>query len=140
MGTAYCFDYLEGIRVLSEKRRGHVSVRVLLDDSQYRKPSCKQQPDSISRLLEWGVEFKTFSPDRGQYAIMHAKTWVIDGSVAVTGSPNFTNNGMEKSEELLTVIRHDGFIADYLVWFERLWQVAEVVTRGSPSDAAASTR
>ena len=59
VGTAYCFDYAEGIRVLSEKRRHDISVRALIDETQYKKPSCKQQPMSISHLLEWGVEFRS---------------------------------------------------------------------------------
>ena len=74
VGTAYCFDYAEGIKILSEKRRRNISVRVLIDETQYKKPSCKQQPMSISHLLEWGVEFRSYKPDRGVYAVMHAKS------------------------------------------------------------------
>ena len=84
------------------------------------------------QLLEWGVEFRTYSPDRGRFAIMHAKSWAVDGSIALLGSANFTNNGMENSEEVLAVIRNDGYITDYLAWFERLWNIATVVTRGAP--------
>ena len=114
-----------------------MTVRVLLDETQYRRPSCKQQPWSISSLQEWGVEFRVFKPDRGTYAVMHAKTWVIDGTTALTGSPNFTNNGMENSEEVLTVIRCDEYVTGYLEWFERLWSIAIVVDHGAPPDATA---
>ena len=62
---------------------------------------------------------------------MHAKTWVIDGTTTLTGSANFTNNGMEYSEEVLTIIRHDEYITSYLEWFERIWRVAAVVERGA---------
>ena len=108
-------------------------MRVLIDASQYKKPSSKQQPSSISLLLEWGVEFRAFKPDRGEYAVMHAKSWAVDGSTVITGSPNFTTNGMERSEEALTIIRDDGYITNYLEWFERLWRIADVVDRGAPA-------
>ena len=70
---------------------------------------------------------------------MHAKSWVIDGTTVITGSPNFTNNGMENSEEVLTIIRNEDYITNYLEWFERLWRVAEVVDRGIPATSAATT-
>ena len=139
VGTAYCFDYSEGIRILSDKRRRSVSVRVLLDETQYKKPSCKRQPESISHLLEWGVEFRSYKPDRGSYAVMHAKSWVVDGATVITGSPNFTVNGMENSEELLTIIRNDDYISEYLAWFERIWRIADTVERGIPLAAASGT-
>ena len=69
---------------------------------------------------------------------MHVKSWVIDGATALTGSPNFSNNGIEKSEELLTIIRNEEFITGYLEWFERLWSIAEVVNVGISADAAAA--
>ena len=57
----------------------------------------------------------------------------------ITGSPNFTNNGMENSEEALTIIRNEEYVTTYLEWFERLWRVAEVVDRGIPATSAATT-
>ena len=126
------------MKALSRKKQQGVSVRVLLDETQYKKPSCKQQPASIALMLEWGVEFRSFKPDRGAYAVMHAKTWVVDGTTALVGSPNFTVNGMEKSEEVLTIIRCDGYISQYMEWFEQLWRVAEEVNTGTPTPAAAA--
>ena len=84
------------------------------------------------------MEFRSFKPDRGAYAVMHAKTWVVDGTTALVGSPNFTVNGMEKSEEVLTIIRCDGYISQYMEWFEQLWGVAEEVNTGTPTPAAAA--
>ena len=131
VGTAYCFDYAEGKLILESLRRRHVTVRVLLDDSQYRNPSSNRQPGVIRDLLQWGVEFRAFNPDRSRYAIMHAKTWLIDGTTVLTGSPNFTNNGLDNSEETHTVIRRqDEYVTKYLEWFERLWAVSTIVTQG----------
>ena len=131
MGTAYCFDYEEGVRILADKRRRNISVRILIDEGQYKKPSCKRQSSAIDRLLEWGVEFRSLNPGRGGYSVMHAKSWVVDGTTALIGSPNFTANGMENSEEILTIIRNEDCISSYLDWFERLWGIAVVVDRGT---------
>ena len=69
---------------------------------------------------------------------MHAKSWVVDGATALVGSPNFTVNGMENSEEILTIIRSEEYISDYLEWSERLWGIAVVVDRGSMAQATVS--
>ena len=113
-------------------------MRVLIDEGQYRKPSCRNQAQSIDSLLEWGVEFRSFNPGRGGYSVMHAKSWVVDGATAIVGSPNFTVNGMENSEEVLTIVRSEDYISDCLEWFERLWGIAGVVDRGIPIQSAAA--
>ena len=50
--------------------------------------------------------------------------WCIDGSILVSGSPNFTQNGLEHSEELMFVVESDAreeIMTTYLEWFENLW-------------------
>merc|ERR1712039_774079 len=85
-----------------------VQVRVLLDEGQHKRPSSKQQPVRVRTLQEWGVQFRLYSPaGRGRHAVMHAKSWCIDGSTLVGGSPNFTSNGLEHSEELMFVFEGD---------------------------------
>ena len=139
VGTAYCFDSTEGIRILEDRRRNHnVSIRVLLDAGQYAEPSAGRQPGAIEQMLHCGAEFRTYKPDRGKFAIMHAKTCAVDGSVAITGSVNFTNNGMLYSEETMAVIRDQGYIAGYLPWFEQLWSQGAPVMRGAPEEFLAA--
>ena len=63
---------------------------------------------------------------------MHAKSWCIDGTTLVGGSPNFTSNGLECSEELMFVIECDSgenLITSYLEWFENLWSVSRELPR-----------
>ena len=127
VGTAYCFDYQEGANALIYCLRAGsgVQVRILLDEGQQKKPSSKQQPMRVRTLQEWGVQFRLYSPQgRGRYAVMHAKSWCIDGSILVGGSPNFTSNGLEQSEELMFIIESDAredIMTSYLEWFENLW-------------------
>ena len=84
-------------------------------------------------MNQWGVTFRRYSPPRGQYAVMHAKSWLTDGSRLLTGSPNFTRNAAEHSEEILVVLRGSGAqecITKYLEWFEGLWAQAQEVHSG----------
>ena len=135
MGTAYCFDYQDGVNALMYCRRAGsgVQVRVLLDEGQQKKPSSKQQPARVRTLQEWGVQFRLFSPTgRGRHAVMHAKSWCIDGCTLIGGSPNFTSNGLECSEELMIVVEcdsGDNLITSYLEWFENLWSVSRELPR-----------
>ena len=133
VGTAYCFDFPDGCNVLAGRRRSHVRVRILLDEAQWVKPSCSGQPSRISELLEWGVEFKTYRPPRGDFSCMHVKSWLCDGEVYLGGSVNFTTNGVRKNEEHLLVAKDENLVATYLEWFEQLWLVATVVTAGRGS-------
>ena len=89
-------------------------------------------------MLSWGAEFRMWKPDRGRFAIMHAKSWVVDGSTALVGSVNFTNNGVDRSEELLAVIRDDACISKYMEWFEGLWAVATEVNMEMIREALAA--
>ena len=131
LGTCYCFDFSDGCRVLGAGLRRDVQVRILLDSHQLMKPSCKSQPARINEMIQWGAEFRRFSPQRGPYSVMHAKSWLIDGSALITGSPNFTHHGVESSEELMTVIRGaEDCIVKYLEWFEHLWMLAQLVPAG----------
>ena len=42
-GALFCVDDAELVRTLSLKARGGVLVRLVLDESQVRKPSCRMQ-------------------------------------------------------------------------------------------------
>ena len=62
--------------------------------------------------------------------MMHAKTWALDGRVYLGGSPNFTTNGLERSEEQMVIVKDEPFLASYMDWFEGLWAQGIVVTTG----------
>ena len=132
VGTCYCFDHEEGCQVLARKAAGGVAVRILLDWGMWEHPSCSRQPDRVTDLMEKGVEFKAVNVrGRGRFAILHAKSWGVDGMVYVGGSANFTENS-GKSEEHLVVLKDEEVMTDYLAWFEDLWAspIASVVDRG----------
>ena len=63
--------------------------------------------------------------DREEHAIMRAKTWGVDGKTFVGGSPNFTSNGLERSEEMMVIIESEEVMTNYLEWFKSLWRVSK---------------
>ena len=130
MGTAYCFDHAEGCNVLRRKRQQGVEVRIILDGGMWKSPSCKTQPQRIKELLREGAQIKTLDLEHRQtkYAILHAKTWCVDGLTYLGGSANFTNNACH-SEENLLIIRDPQFLADYMNWFETLVELRRVLCR-----------
>ena len=76
-------------------------------------------------LKDSGIEFKALDLSmRSRYAILHAKTFAIDGQVYIGGSANFTNNSCN-SEENLVVVRDEKVVFDYMNWFDALWTSAE---------------
>ena len=101
----YCIDDLEVCKVLSQKARDGVSVRLVIDRGQYRGPSCSTQHARMIELLEWGVEVSTYGPPAGGFAVLHDKLWLIDACTLVTGSVNPTHNGFCNNEENIVLIK-----------------------------------
>ena len=124
-GTAYCLDHEEGCEVLLDKIRQGVTVRIILDHRMWATPSCRAQPRKVGALLAEGAKIKTLDLNkRGDYAILHAKTWCVDGLTYLGGSANFTNNAC-KSEESLLIIKDPEFLTEAMNWFDDLWENPE---------------
>ena len=58
---------------------------------------------------------------------MHAKTWILDGATALSGSVNLTHNGLENNKEHLFRITDPECVHDMLMSFEELWSESQVV-------------
>jgi len=133
VGTAYCLDHEEGCAALRRKAEQGVEVRLLIDYGKWRSPSSRMQPERINSLLRAGAAIKTLNvTERGRYAILHAKSFTVDGLVYMGGSANFTNNACV-SEENLLILTDSQIFMDYLSWFERVWRgpSAAEVTSGT---------
>ena len=98
-GFQYISDHLECFRILCDKVRHGVRGRIIFEETQFYNCSCTRQPARIRSLLEAGGEARTYRPGNGGFACMHAKTWLLDGSVVLTGSVNLTENGFERNYE-----------------------------------------
>ena len=75
----------------------------------------------MQQLFDAGVEMRTVTVPGGGFAILHAKTFVIDDHVILTGSPNATENGMNNSLEDFWVLRDREAVVDWTAEFARIW-------------------
>ncbi len=99
-----------GEALVKAKDRG-IRVRVILESEKINRYS------EYGRLKAAGVEVKL---DRNRY-LMHNKFMVIDGSVVLTGSFNYTWSADKKNDENLVVIVDGKIASAYESEFEEMW-------------------
>lgn len=84
-----------------------------------------------------GSELKTFLcaklPVRqdGNPSFLHDKVIIIDNSIVVTGSLNYSSNADESNEENVVILDNAEIAALYLQEFDKLWNQARDVEAGS---------
>lgn len=95
--------------VLEVSRRG-LEVLILLDDEPSRgSKGCL--------LMSAGIAVKQYA-DSG---IMHHKFAVVDGTLVITGSYNWTTSAQTRNEENLLVIESPELAAAFEHEFQKLW-------------------
>lgn len=107
--------------LIRARRRG-VRVRALLD----ARSASEIRRSQHAALIKGGVQVKLVSlkgagPLGAKY---HHKYCVIDGSVVLTGSYNWTVGGDELNHENLLRLRHRPTARAYRAQFERVWSDA----------------
>ncbi len=93
---AYSFTSKPIAKALVDARKRGVNIVVVLDKSQRREKYTSADFVAHARI-------PTYIDDR--HAIAHNKIMVIDRSVLITGSFNFTKAAEEKNAENLLVIK-----------------------------------
>ena len=66
-------------------------------------------------------------PPGGGFAVLHAKSIVIDRRTLLTGSVNLTHNGFENNLEHMFKINVQSTVQQVLQHFEDTWNGAEIV-------------
>ena len=87
-------------------------MRVITDDEQ-----IKTQGSDAGRLKQAGIEVKV---DNAQ-THMHHKFAIIDKSVVLTGSFNWTRQAVIGNQESVLVTSISDFVNPYCLEFEKLW-------------------
>jgi phosphatidylserine/phosphatidylglycerophosphate/cardiolipin synthase-like enzyme len=103
-----------------------VTVRLLVDGKE-----ADEQESLVARMRAAGAAVVPWPRTRGK---LHAKLLLVDRSVAVVGSYNWTRSGGEKNTELIVVLRDPKAVARLLENFVTLWQA---VTGEAPQAASA---
>ena len=96
-----------------------VKIRIIADGE-----CCKMQTSNIYSLAALGIEVKT--DDSVRY-YMHHKFAVIDNSVVITGSFNWTSQAVNHNQENILFLENKNLAKKYANEFQRLWDDFEVV-------------
>jgi len=99
-----------GNALIDAHKRG-IEIKGVMEKQQRSKYS------EFDNLKDAGVNVKW---DRNS-ALMHHKVLILDKKVVVTGSCNPTNNGFERNDENIVVIRDSEIVKDFLTEFWRVW-------------------
>lgn len=91
-----------------------VVVRVVLD------PSQRHALDRLALILP-SIRRKKAG------ALMHLKSYAIDGTVLRSGSANFSPSGLKRQDNDLIVIRDPAAVRAFLAQFANIWQSAEPI-------------
>lgn len=89
-------------------------VRVIADDE-----CCKNFGSDIYRLAAAGVPVKTDNSERFH---MHHKFAIIDETVVVTGSFNWTSQAIKNNQENILFIQNKALAQQYLDEYNHLWK------------------
>ncbi|MBI5960677.1 MAG: hypothetical protein HY866_18205 [Chloroflexi bacterium] len=69
----------------------------------------------------------------GNPDVLHHKVFIIDGSIVVMGSFNFSNNASDDNDENMLIIHNRDIAQAYLEEFARRWAEAETIPQSSYS-------
>ncbi len=111
--------------LIDAKNRG-VRVRIVAED--YISNSYSASYDYITQLINTGIPVLFDDrTDIGYYCtytdgyLMHNKFIVIDSQLVITGSANWSNNGMRINANNIVVVFDSGVALAYLREFEEMW-------------------
>ena len=105
--------------VISSLFKRGVKIRIIADDE-----CCKMQSSNIYSLAALGIDIKT--DDSIRY-YMHHKFAIIDNSVVITGSFNWTTQSVNHNQENILFLENKNLAKKYSIEFQRLWDDFEVV-------------
>jgi cardiolipin hydrolase len=110
---------------IEESFKRGVKVRVIADDE-----CCKMLGSDIIKLAALGVDCKT---DSNSHAHMHHKFAIIDNSVVITGSFNWTVQAVKNNQENILFYENKELANLYTQEYNRLWNLFTAVVNKEES-------
>ncbi|XP_045214814.2 uncharacterized protein LOC123564949 [Mercenaria mercenaria] len=98
--------------MLVEAQRKNIKVRVICDDEQVDITGSQ-----IWKLRKEGINVRT---DSSSY-LMHHKFLIVDGSLLLNGSFNWTRQAISGNQENLMALNNGRIVTLYRAEFEKLW-------------------
>ena len=125
----YVMDHTDLCLKLALKVGKGVRRRIIFDRENFFNSSCARQSGRVCDLYHEGVQMRVIKPTGSGFASMHAKSWIVDGRVLVTGSCNLSHGGLEHNIEQVVRITDPTVVNAALEEYENVWQNAQEVTR-----------
>ncbi|GAB4500187.1 MAG: phospholipase D-like domain-containing protein [Anaerolineales bacterium] len=119
---AFSFTHDALAQVMIEKARAGVDVGGVFETFGSNNPSSK-----LGRLWCAGLSVR----QDGNSSFLHHKAIIVDDSIVITGSMNFSSNADETNEENVIILDNPEIAALYLQEYERNWSVAQSVPMGA---------
>lgn len=103
--------------------------------------------DAINRNDDFGLDFNLFICDKGElclydtsYNFMHNKYCVIDDTIAITGSYNWTRYAETRNLENILITDDPETISSYKKGFEKMWALMSPIKSYEQIPASSITR
>jgi phosphatidylserine/phosphatidylglycerophosphate/cardiolipin synthase-like enzyme len=114
---AYSFTSDELAQALIDRSKAGVTVTGVFDKDQYHSNAGPEYDTLHSAGLDVWLD--------GNPRLMHHKVIIIDGSVVITGSYNFSNNAEHSNDENTLIIHNPDIAAQYLAEFQHIYEQAK---------------
>jgi phosphatidylserine/phosphatidylglycerophosphate/cardiolipin synthase-like enzyme len=101
--------------MLLERHRAGVEIRGVMDSSGVEATGSEYE-----RLTQGGIDLRI----DGNEKKMHHKIFIIDRSILILGSYNFTRSAEEKNDENILILHDSPIISEFLIEFERIYRIA----------------
>jgi phosphatidylserine/phosphatidylglycerophosphate/cardiolipin synthase-like enzyme len=95
---AYGFTALPLSDALIRAHRRGVKVELIQDEK-----SSHNNRDAVAQMIEAGIDVRS----DGKHAIQHNKVMLIDDSIVITGSYNFTNSAEKRNAENIIILKSE---------------------------------
>lgn len=114
---AYSFTANDLGGAIRERAAGGVTVAGVMDDSQINS----NQGTEYDQFIQAGLNVRR----DGNTGQMHDKVFIIDRSIVITGSYNFTASAEENNDENVVIIHNADIAALYLDEFQRIFELSQ---------------
>lgn len=114
--------------IINAYKRG-VKVRMIIE---YSKVQTDKVDPAITKLINANIPIRILRGG-GLYGIMHNKITIIDSSLLITGSYNFTSNANINNFENIVFVDNYSDVSSYINYFETMWSKATDINYPSKS-------
>ena len=115
---AFSFTSNDLGEALRQRALDGIQVKGVMDDGQVRS----NQGTEFDAFKQAGLPVRL---DGNVSGLMHHKVMIIDESVVVTGSYNFTDSAEMRNDENLVILEDRDLAAQYLVEFRKIYNEAQ---------------